>query len=260
MALSAYDEFLLQYVLDDNKVTNKDINTFLDDGGTEKQAQDFLSKIETQSTKDGSKFGDFNAKIGDQAYTAAGTTAPQEFLAGAVEELNEPGGLDDYAGYAEIDYGYFTDNREDVQAFTSGQADLNRLNSIALTNIQTASNEAVAGIYAGADIFDSQVTLSGYNLEDSRIRDLTEYTTTVEDDRLRDFKDKDIAYGLNLQTIINSGLADVATIQGTYSVSGIGLRGQFDKDIAEIRTAGDQDIARTNMMGSMMAGFWNSIG
>ena len=45
-----------------------------------------------------------------------------------------------------------------------------------------------------------------------------------------------------------------------YSVSGITERGKYDLEIQKIRSAGDQDIARTNMMGSMMAGFWNSIG
>ena len=53
-------------------------------------------------------------------------------------------------------------------------------------------------------------------------------------------------------------MADVANIQGTYQVSGIATRGKFDKQIQEIRSAGEQDIARTNMMGTMMAGFWTS--
>ena len=168
--------------------------------------------------------------------------------------------LNDFTGYLDQIYGYEELEREDQQLFEGQQRDKDRLNAVAIANIETASDEAVAGIYAGADIYGSQVTLSGYNLLDARERDLTEYTTTVEDARLRDFKDKDIAYGLNLQNIINSGLADVATIQGQYSVSGITERGKFDKAIQEIRTAGDQDIARTNMYGQMMAGFWNSIG
>ena len=197
---------------------------------------------------DKSLFKEYKADYFDDALdTSVGVQDPAEFL-------------DEYTGYLDQIYGYEELEREDQQLFEGQQRDKDRLNAVAIANIETASDEAVAGIYAGADIYGSQVTLSGYNLLDARERDLTEYTTTVEDARLRDFKDKDIAYGLNLQNIINSGLADVATIQGQYSVSGITERGKFDKAIQEIRTAGDQDIARTNMYGQMMAGFWNSIG
>lgn len=197
---------------------------------------------------DKSLFKEYKSDYFDDALdTSVGTPDPQDYLA-------------DYAGFYEQIYGFQELDREDRQEFEGFQRDKDRLNDIAIAGINTASNEAVAAIYAGADRYASQVTLSGYNLLDARERDLTEYTTQVEDARLRDFKDKDIAYGLNLQAIINSGLADVATIQGQYSVSGITERGKFDKAIQEIRTAGDQDIARTNMYGQMMAGFWNSIG
>lgn len=159
---------------------------------------------------------------------------------------------DHLTGFLDILEGYSTADREDRQEFEGQQRDKDRLNAIALGKIEAASKDSVAAIYAGADIFGSQVTLSGYNLLDARERDLTEYTTKVEDARLRDFKDKDISYGLNLQKIINSGLADVATIQGQYSVSGIATRGRFDKEIQEIRTAGDRDIAQMNMYAGMM--------
>tara|TARA_R100001509_G_scaffold163628_1_gene138668 strand:+ start:300 stop:989 length:690 start_codon:yes stop_codon:yes gene_type:complete len=202
----------------------------------------FGSKDVFRKRKD--RYNDNNDDVLD---TSVGVPDPQDHLA-------------DYTSLLDIIEGYSTADREDRQLFEGQQNDKDRLNAVAIANINTASNEAVAGIYAGADIFGSQVTLSGYNLLDARERDLTEYTTKVEDARLRDFKDKDIAYGLNLQKIINSGLADVATIQGQYSVSGIATRGRFDKEIQKIRTAGDQDIARTNMYGQMMAGFWNSIG
>ena len=175
----------------------------------------------------------------DPLDTSVGAPNPQDYLA-------------DYSSILEIVKEYGIEDREDRQIFEGQQNDKDRLNSVAIANIKKDSDKAVAGIYAGADIFGSQVTLSGYNLLDARERDLTEYTTKVEDARLRDFKDKDISYGLNLQKIINSGLADVATIQGQYSVSGIATRGRFDKAIQEIRTAGDRDIAQMNMYAGMM--------
>ena len=175
----------------------------------------------------------------DPLDTSVGPPNPQDYLA-------------DYTGFYEQIYGFQELDREDRQLFEGQQRDKDRLNAVAISQIEADSKDSVAAIYAGADIFGSQVTLSGYNLLDARERDLTEYTTTVEDARLRDFKDKDIAYGLNLQKIINSGLADVATIQGQYSVSGIATRGRFDKAIQEIRTAGDRDIAQMNMYVGMM--------
>lgn len=160
--------------------------------------------------------------------------------------------LDDFTGYAEQIYGYEELDREDRQLFEGQQRDKDRLNAVAIANIESESKDSVASIYAGADIFGHQVTLSGYNLLDARERDLTEYTTQVEDARLRDFKDKDIAYGLNLQNIINQGLLDVAEMQGKYSVSGIATRGRYDTEIQRIRSAGDRDIAQMNMYAGMM--------
>jgi hypothetical protein len=189
---------------------------------------------------DKATFKEYKADYFDDALdTDVGAPDPAEFL-------------EDFTGYAEQIYGFEKLDREDRQAFEGAQNDKDRLNAVAIQTIKGDSDKAVAGIYAGADIYGSQVTLSGYNLLDARERDLTEYTTKVEDARLRDFKDKDIAYGLNLQAIINSGLADVATIQGQYSVSGIATRGRFDTEIQKIRSAADRDIGQMNMYVGMM--------
>ena len=143
-------------------------------------------------------------------------------------------------------------DREDRQ---SHETHINNINNAAGYNLQVLANAggaAIEGIRAGAETYGYDTQYDIALLGDARERDLVQYTTQVEDTRLRDFKDKDIAYGLNLQNIINSGLVAVAETQGMYSVSGIATRGRYDVETEQIRADANKDIAQTNMYANMM--------
>ena len=270
-----YKEFIKKYGADD-KITKSDLKDFSALGGSQADAQKFLEKA-----AEGKK--GYEGTVGDKATTYAGKDKnfsspldlgydisggdsygpePPSSSSSSSSEDKDPAQttLDDYVGSVEIDYGFLGLLQDDQQDHEIQLANINNTANYNLGLLENAGKDSVAAIYAAAQTYGDDTLYDIEQLRDARERDLTLYTTEVEDARLRDFKDKDIAYGLNLQNIINSGLVAVAETQGMYSVSGITERGKYDLEIQKIRSAGDQDIARTNMMGSMMAGFWNSIG
>ena len=66
---------------------------------------------------------------------------------------------------------------------------------------------------------------------------------------------------VDLQSIVNSGLAAVETIRGGYTVSGIGLQTQASETIARIQAQADKYRARRGVegqiYGGLVAGFWS---
>lgn len=274
-----YKEFIKKYGGDD-KITKTDLKDFSALGGSQADAQKFLEKaaegkkgyegtVGDKATTYASKDKNFSAPLDlgyDIGVSEGGVFGPEppssSSSSSSSSEDKDPvqDTLDDYVGSLEIDYGFLGLLQDDQQAHEIQLAGINNTADYNLGVLENAGKDSVAAIYAGAQTYGYDTEYDIEQLRDARERDLTLYTTQVEDTRLRDFKDKDIAYGLNLQNIINSGLIAVAETQGMYSVSGITERGKYDLEIQKIRSAGDQDIARTNMMGSMMAGFWNSIG
>ena len=271
-----YKEFIKKYGGDD-KITKSDLRDFSALGGSQADAQKFLEKaaagkkgyegtVGDKATTYASKDKNFSSPL-DLGYDISGGDSygpepPSSSSSSSSSEDKDPvqDTLDDYVGSLEIDYGFLAAQTAGQQAHETHLTNLNIAAENNLQLLENAGNLEVAAVYAAAQNYGDDTLYDIEQLRDARERDLTLYTTEVEDARLRDFKDKDIAYGLNLQNIINSGLVAVAETQGMYSVSGITERGKYDLEIQKIRSAGDQDIARTNMMGSMMAGFWNSIG
>ena len=273
-----YKEFIKKYGGDD-KITKSDLRDFSALGGSQADAQKFLEKaaegkkgyegtVGDKATTYASKDKNFSSPL-DLGYDISGgdsfgpePPSSSSSSSSSSSEDKDPvqDTLDDYVGSLEIDYGFLAAQTAGQQAHETHLTNLNIAAENNLQLLENAGNLEVAAVYAAAQNYGDDTLYDIEQLRDARERDLTLYTTEVEDARLRDFKDKDIAYGLNLQNIINSGLVAVAETQGMYSVSGITERGKYDLEIQKIRSAGDQDIARTNMMGSMMAGFWNSIG
>jgi len=273
-----YKEFIKKYGGDD-KITKSDLRDFSALGGSRAEAQKFLDKAAAGKKGYEGKVGEGAYEFAEKAEKFPGTLTNDYFStavgdtgnyfgtdSGSIPETvsapsSDPQAFaDQYIGSEEILYGFMDADREDRQTH---EIHINNINNAAGHNLQVLANAggvAIEGIRAGAETYGYDTQYDIAMLGDARERDLVQYTTQVEDTRLRDFKDKDIAYGLNLQNIINSGLVAVAETQGMYSVSGITERGKYDLEIQKIRSAGDQDIARTNMMGSLMAGFWNSIG
>lgn len=244
-----YVEFIDKYG-GNNKITKKDLKDFAALGGSQEDAQDFLKKA--SEGKKGYKGtvgeGAFDFVQKDKKFPGTLPTANNN----TPTTTNAQDFADQYVGSEEILYGFLDADREDRQLH---ETFINNLNKDALYNIgllERSGGIAVAGIQAGAETYGYDTQYDIARLQDARERDLVKYTTQVEDTRLRDFKDKDIAYGLNLQNIINSGLVAVAETQGMYSVSGIATRGRYDTEVEKIRANANTDIAQMNMYANMM--------
>tara|TARA_X000001382_G_scaffold91712_1_gene66232 strand:- start:49 stop:906 length:858 start_codon:yes stop_codon:yes gene_type:complete len=278
-----YKEFIKKYGGDD-KITKSDLRDFSALGGSQVDAQRFLEKaaegkkgyegtVGDKATSYASKDKNFSSPLetvtpaeidnspitNDYFSTAVGDTGNYFGTdSGSIPETvaapsSDPQAFaDQYIGSEEILYGFMDADREDRQAH---ETHINSINNAAGYNLQVLANAggaAIEGIRAGAETYGYDTQYDIAMLGDARERDLVQYTTQVEDTRLRDFKDKDIAYGLNLQNIINSGLVAVAETQGMYSVSGIATRGRYDVETEQIRADANKDIAQTNMYANMM--------
>jgi len=278
-----YKEFIKKYGGDD-KITKSDLRDFSALGGSRAEAQKFLDKaaagkkgyegtVGDKATSYASKDKNFSSPLetvtpaeidnspitNDYFSTAVGDTGNYFGTdSGSIPETvaapsSDPQAFaDQYIGSEEILYGFMDADREDRQ---SHETHINNINNAAGYNLQVLANAggaAIEGIRAGAETYGYDTQYDIALLGDARERDLVQYTTQVEDTRLRDFKDKDIAYGLNLQNIINSGLVAVAETQGMYSVSGVATRGRYDVEVEQIRSSANTDIAQMNMYANMM--------
>lgn len=241
-----YVEFLEKYGYDNDKISRNDLRDFAALGGSQADAQKFLEKA--AAGKKG-----YEGKVGEGAYEFAEKTDSGSIPETVAAPSSDPQAFaDQYIGSEEILYGFMDADREDRQTH---ETHINNINNAAAYDLQVLANAggaAIEGIRAGAETYGYDTQYDIAMLGDARERDLVQYTTQVEDTRLRDFKDKDIAYGLNLQNIINSGLVAVAETQGMYSVSGIATRGRYDVEAERIRADANKDIAQTNMYANMM--------
>ena len=266
-----YKEFLEKYGSDNDKISKNDLRDFASLGGSQAEAQEFLDKAAAGKKGYEGKVGEGAYEFAEKAEKFPGTLTNDYFStavgdtgnyfgtdSGSIPETvaapsSDPQAFaDQYIGSEEILYGFMDADREDRQ---SHETHINNINNAAGYNLQVLANAggaAIEGIRAGAETYGYDTQYDIAMLGDARERDLVQYTTQVEDTRLRDFKDKDIAYGLNLQNIINSGLVAVAETQGMYSVSGIATRGSYDVETEQIRADANKDIAQTNMYANMM--------
>ena len=283
-----YVEFLEKYGHDNDKITRNDLRDFAALGGSQADAQKFLEKAAAGKKGYEGKVGEGAYEFAEKAEKFPGTLTSDYFDAavgggnyfsdvlGPLETTNILGGgpipetiaapssssskdtndpqdfVDEYVGTSVIDWDRYGAIISGQQTHETNLTNLNNLTNTHIQNLENAGGIAIAGIQATADIYGYDTSYDIAQLDDARERDLVQYTTQVEDTRLRDFKDKDIAYGLNLQNIINSGLVAVAETQGMYSVSGIEIRGGYDKEIEQIRAAANTDIAQMNMYANMM--------
>ena len=248
-----YKEFIKKYGGDD-KISKSDLRDFSALGGSQEDAQRFLEKA-----AEGKK--GYEGTVGDKATTYASKdknfSAPVDIGKDKDKDKDKnkdpvQDTLDNYVGSLEIDYGFLSGQIAGQQGHETHLTTLNNTAAYNLKVLENAGRDSVAAIYGAAEEYGHATQYDIEQLRDARERDITLYTTQVEDTRLRDFKDKDIAYGLNLQNIINSGLVAVAETQGMYSVSGITERGKYDLEIQKIRSAADRDIGQMNMYAGMM--------
>ena len=103
---------------------------------------------------------------------------------------------------------------------------------------------------------------SGWRKDIAQIQaDTTEYVTDTQTDSAETIASGQNQNRIDLQEIVNSGLANVATLQGDYTLSGIEAQGRWSASGIELQTESAKEIAKmeseAGLYGSLFAGFWN---
>ena len=103
---------------------------------------------------------------------------------------------------------------------------------------------------------------SGWRKDIAQIQaDTTEYVTDTQTDSAETIASGQNQNRIDLQEIVNSGLANVATLQGDYTLSGIEAQGQWSASGIKLQTESAKEIAKmesqAGLYGSLFAGFWN---
>jgi|10_taG_2_1085330.scaffolds.fasta_scaffold119687_2 hypothetical protein len=103
---------------------------------------------------------------------------------------------------------------------------------------------------------------SGWRVEIAEIQsDTTEYVTDAQTDSAEAIASGQNQNRLDLQKIVNSGLKNVTSLQGDYTLSGIEAQGRWSASGIKLQTESAKEIAEmeseAGLYGSLFAGFWN---
>lgn len=271
--MSAYKDFLDKYA-SDNKISSGDIRAFGEAGGSQADAEKFISKAES-----GAK--GYEGVVGDKAYVAADkaknfgdyskSSGPSDFGGGEITNVVE----DDGTAYLTQFYGdlgpgmtpaMFDQLGAESLETIKGQQNVNYANAVGANSI------LVQQLISDSNDYAAQLGLQGTQYASDRNLDIAQYTSDSEErwrKYLADVGKESAAEvqglknqgAVDLQAIVNTGLTDVADIQGTYASERVELQGEYDVQRANIQSDFEKfKAARAKegqIYGSLMAGFWS---
>ena len=252
-----FQDFLAEYGHDD-KISSSDIRAFGDSGGSQEDVASFLDKIENQQDKENKPGAGIT--IGGNAYTAANKSGNFGDSTTGIDSGGS-GGSSDLYSETDINLGAF----EAMQGITTGNTDLlnqagyNSAETIAAIN--ASANTAIASAYSGAQMYGSDTQLEIADLTSGRQLEASNYASDQDRFARENVANIQGAYSLDLQTIVNAGLKDVASIQGEYSTLNTELAGEYGLESDRIRGETARDVASrqkdAQIYGSLMSGFWS---
>ena len=234
MTLSKYDEFLLEYVLPDKRLGEKDIEKFAAAGGSQEQAEKFVNKAEKQVGK-----GTLDVKVKDNASGAASNSS----LFGGVVGNAEKGGTSGYSG-TDIDLGAYEAMKGiDYQYQDALNQGLYNSQQI-IADINASANTYMADAQRDASMYASDASVQIADITSGRGLEGTKYVADQNRLAAENVASIQGAYSLDLQTIVNAGLSDVAKIQGEYGLANTELLGEYGLESDRIKGDTARDVAQ----------------
>lgn len=275
-----YQAFLTDYTKGPRgKLTGSEAQDFLSSGGTTKELEKFIGKMEEDS----------NYNVGGGAYDAIAS-----FNSGGSGGSNSGGSsggssgdstavVDDGTAYLDKYYGDLGETIIDGQVVSLTPALFDQLAAESLEGIkgQNAVNyaDAVGGhnvlvqeLISASNDYASELNLQGVQYASDRNLDIAQYTADSEERWRKYLGDKEAETAtavqtlknqgaVDLQAIVNTGMADVAEIQGAYASERTQLQGEYDVQRSNIQADFEKfKAARAKegqIYGSLMAGFWS---
>ncbi len=143
---------------------------------------------------------------------------------------------------------------------------------LAVANVESGWRDTVATTAKDASDYAADVQsgwqtevadiASGWRVEIAEIQSgTTKYVTDTQSGMHTTIASGQNQNRLDLQEIVNSGLANVATLQGDYTLSGIEAQGRWSASGIKLQTESAKEIAKmeseAGLYGSLFAGFWN---
>ena len=143
---------------------------------------------------------------------------------------------------------------------------------LAVANVESGWRDTVATTAKDASDYAAEVQSgwqteiagieSGWRVEIAEIQSgTTKYVTDTQSGMHTTIASGQNQNRLDLQKIVNSGLANVATLQGDYTLSGIEAQGRWSASGIKLQTESAKEIAKmeseAGLYGSLFAGFWN---
>lgn len=271
-----YQDFLNEYTKGSRgKLTGSEAQDFLSSGGTTKELEKFIGKMEEDS----------NYKVGGGAYDAIASL--NSGGSGGDSSGSSSGGTtvieDDGTAYLDKYYGDLGETTIDGQVVSMTPALFDQLAAESLEGIkgQNAVNyaDAVGGhnvlvqeLISDSNDYASELNLEGVKYASDRNLDIAQYTADSEERWRKYLGDKEAETAtavqalknqgaVDLQAIVNTGMTDVAEIQGAYASERTQIQGEYDVQRSNIQADFEKfKAARAKegqIYGSLMAGFWS---
>ena len=201
-------------------ISAKELQKFEDKGYNLNKAKEFAKET------GGVRFNENAQNFYQTSKNPAATPGPGPGGDGAGAPGYTPGG----GGNDGLDF--MSQNEFDYES-AYGLAELDGQIRTNLAKIQNQNAEAVAGIYAKAQMYGTDA--------DERARKYVADRAGQSAEAVENIRAKG---NIDLQAIVNAGLKDVENIRGQFGVEQEKTRGEFGVKQEETRQAGSRDIAR----------------